>query len=110
MKKTYRTALGKQVDMDILRLSNENTIAVGNMKVNARGDELGPGGEVARTRNEVMEEYYRLNGSTVNRTPVPANEAEAIQAALAQQEQRANQIRPRGAVARKILDDQEGTQ
>lgn len=64
MKKIYRTALGKVLDMDNLRLANEETIAVGNMKVNARGDELGPGGKISRTRNQVMDEYYRLNTPT----------------------------------------------
>lgn len=61
MKKVYRSALGKTIDMDNLRLANEETIAIGNMKVNARGDELGPGGQVLRTRNQVMDDYYRLN-------------------------------------------------
>lgn len=61
MKKVYRTALGKTLDMDNLRLANEETIAVGNMKVNARGDELGPGGKIAKTRNQIMDEYYKLN-------------------------------------------------
>jgi hypothetical protein len=71
MKKVYRTALGKVIDMDNLRLANEETIAVGNMKVNARGDELGPGGSVARSRNQVMDEYYRLNTPTaVDSAPV----------------------------------------
>lgn len=71
MKKVYRTALGKVIDMDNLRLANEETIAVGNMKVNARGDELGPGGAVVRTRNQVMDEYYRLNTPTaVDSAPV----------------------------------------
>mgnify|MGYP001178273240 CR=1 FL=1 len=70
MNKIYRTALGKAVDMDKLRLGNEDVIAVGNMKVNARGDELGPGGEVIRTRNEVMNDYYRLNTPTVESKPV----------------------------------------
>jgi hypothetical protein len=65
MKKVYRTALGKYVDMDRLRLTNEDTIAVGNMRVNARGDELGFGGEVVRTRNEVMRDYYNLTTPTV---------------------------------------------
>jgi len=108
MKKTYRTALGKHVDIDSLRLANEGTIAIGNMKVNARGDELGPGGEVVRTRNEVMDEYYRLHGSTVNRSPVPASESEQIQTAQVQQEQRTNAPRPRGSAARRVLEDQDG--
>ena len=71
MGKQYKTALGKVVDMDNLRLINEETIAVGNMKVNARGDELGPGGVVVRTRNQVMDEYYKLNTPTpVDTTPI----------------------------------------
>ena len=65
MSKIQRTAMGKSVDMDSLRLNNEETIAIGNMKVNARGDELGPGGRIARPRNQVMDEYYRLNTPTV---------------------------------------------
>lgn len=65
MTKTYKTALGKQLDMDSLRLAHEDTIAIGNMKVNARGDELGPGGSVTKTRNQIMDEYYKLNTPTV---------------------------------------------
>jgi hypothetical protein len=68
MKKLYKTALGKSVDIDQLRLTNEDVIAVGNMKVNARGDELGPGGEVVRTRNEIMNDYYKLHTPTVSTT------------------------------------------
>jgi len=65
MTKTFRTALGKHLDMDSLRLAHEETIAIGNMKVNARGDELGPGGKIVKTRNQVMDEYYKLNTPTV---------------------------------------------
>lgn len=71
MKKIYTTAQGKQVDIDGLRIANEQTIAVGNMKVNARGDELGPGGTVAQTRNQSMDSYYKLN------TPMPSDHAVA---------------------------------
>ena len=35
----YKTMQGKQIDMDLLRQRNELTPAVGNAKVNARGDE-----------------------------------------------------------------------
>lgn len=60
-RQTYRTAQGKPIDMDALRVRNEGTVAVGNMKTNARGDELGPGGIVVRTRDQVMKEYYSSN-------------------------------------------------
>lgn len=64
MSRVYRSAQGKLVDIEKLRLANEDTIAVGNMKVNARGDQLGPGGRVVKTRNQLMKEYYALNTPT----------------------------------------------
>ena len=57
-RKTYKTLQGKQVDMDLLRQRNELTPAVGNIKVNARGDELGRGGKIVRSREEVLKDYY----------------------------------------------------
>jgi hypothetical protein len=60
-KHIYTTAQGKQIDIEGLRLANEETIAVGNMKVNARGDKLGAGGQIAETRNQSQDSYYRLN-------------------------------------------------
>ena len=39
-RQAYRTAInGKEVDMHKLVMQNEMTVAVGNVKVNARGDE-----------------------------------------------------------------------
>jgi len=57
-RKVYKTMQGKTVDMDLLRQRNELTPAVGNARVNARGDELGPGGKIVRSREDVMKEYY----------------------------------------------------
>jgi hypothetical protein len=66
--KVYKTMQGKQVDMDLLRKRNEMTPAVGNAKINARGDELGPGGQVIRSREDVLKGYYE------NANPVVADE------------------------------------
>ena len=52
----YRTMQGKEVDMHKLQMQNEMTVAVGNVKVNARGDELGPGGRIIKKREEVLRE------------------------------------------------------
>lgn len=57
-KKVYRTANGKSIDMDLLRQRNELTPAVGNARVNARGDELGPGGKIIRTREQILQDFY----------------------------------------------------
>ena len=53
-KTTYRSMQGKEIDMNKLINLNETTPAVGNMKVNARGDELGAGGKIVRKREEIM--------------------------------------------------------
>ena len=64
-KREYKTATGKAIDFDTLSLKGEETIAVGNMGVNARGDKLGTGGEVVKTREEVMADYYRIHNGTI---------------------------------------------
>lgn len=55
----HRTMQGRMVDMDKLMQQNELTPAVGNMRVNARGDELGHGGQIVRKREDVVAEYYK---------------------------------------------------
>lgn len=60
-KPTYRTAQGKSISMDQVRLQNEHVIAVGNMKVNARGDVLGAGGVPVTTRQQGVAEYYSIH-------------------------------------------------
>lgn len=58
MPKIYRTMQGEKVDIEALFRRNELTQAVGNMKTNARGDELGPGGSIVKTREQKAREYY----------------------------------------------------
>tara|TARA_B100000035_G_C20756280_1_gene446296 strand:+ start:173 stop:571 length:399 start_codon:yes stop_codon:yes gene_type:complete len=72
-RKQYRTMQGKPIDMDLLRQRNELTPAVGNVRVNARGDELGPGGKIIKKREEVLRDYYEDN--------VPPTEFEASEKA-----------------------------
>ena len=70
-RKLYRTMQGKMVDIEKLRAANENTRAVGNMNVNARGDVLGPGNTIVRSKEEVMREYYEAPAGAVADTPAP---------------------------------------
>jgi hypothetical protein len=65
MGKTHRSMRGKEIDMEKLNLKNETLPAVGNMKVNARGDELGEGGKIVRTREQVLQDYYKANPRAV---------------------------------------------
>lgn len=61
MGKVYSSVRGKEIDMEKLSLRHETIPAVGNAKVNARGDELGPGGQVIKTREQILQDYYKNN-------------------------------------------------
>src|SRR6056297_2650977 len=77
--KVYKTMQGKQIDMDMLRKRNEMTPAVGNARVNARGDELGPGGQIVRKKEELLKDYYDNAKGVADESPVrrdARNEAE----------------------------------
>ena len=67
-KKQHRSMRGKSVDMDLLRKRNELTPAVGNARVNARGDELGPGGQIVKKREDVVAEHYAVAGTAAEAT------------------------------------------
>ena len=97
MAKVYKTAMGKPVDMDMLRLANESTIAVGNMRTNARGDELGQGGKVVKTRAQLMSEYHQLN------TPMAGDEDPGFEPPT-QEESLAN-AKPAGRMKTPVAED-----
>lgn len=61
LRKTYTTMQGKTIDFDKFITKHELTPAIGNVRVNARGDELGPGGKIVRKREEIIAEYYANN-------------------------------------------------
>lgn len=58
---THRTMQGREIDMEKLMRQNELMPAIGNMNVNARGDQLGPGGVIIKKREDVVAEYYENN-------------------------------------------------
>ena len=61
MTRTYKTMKGREIDMDQLLEKNQLMPAVGNVRMNARGDELGPGGQVVKKREETINLYYESN-------------------------------------------------
>ena len=55
----YRTAMGKNVDMNALRSKNEKVRAVGNVKnLNARGDTIDPHGRIIKPVTEKVSGGY----------------------------------------------------
>jgi hypothetical protein len=89
-RSVYRTLNGREIDMHKLSLQNEMTVAVGNVRVNARGDELGPGGKIVKKREEILKEYYDTNPNAIpdesvarkqlDETPVTAPVTAAVKA------------------------------
>ena len=71
-RRMYRTMQGRMVDIEKLRAANESVRAVGNMNVNARGDVLGPGGQIATTKANVIAKYYEQPKGKVDDTPARA--------------------------------------
>ena len=87
-RKVYRTANGKHVDLDLLIQRNELTPAVGNARVNARGDELGPGGKIVRKREDVLKDYYNNTKGVIDE-PVskPKQETKIVEETYSTQKQ-----------------------
>tara|TARA_E500000075_G_scaffold96121_1_gene87616 strand:+ start:786 stop:1172 length:387 start_codon:yes stop_codon:yes gene_type:complete len=83
-KKMYRTMQGRMIDIERLRAANESVQAVGNMNVNARGDVLGPGGNVVTSKETVIQKYYEQPKGMVSDTPnkgkaMPAPQPKAVE-------------------------------
>ena len=57
-KNIVTTARGKKIDFEKLRRANETETAIGNVPVNARGDEIGPGGKIIKKKQK---EVYCVN-------------------------------------------------
>lgn len=121
MSKIHRSARGDAVDMDMIRLSNESTIAVGNMRTNARGDELGHGGKVVKTRAQIMAEYHKLNTDVPHDIPIGPSTIDqpemtnlvtpiAEDVPVTQSSATPEYVKPRGSFAESVAEQTEVTQ
>lgn len=72
----YRTAMGKTIDMAALQAKNEKTRAVGNMRVNARGDTIDSQGKIIKpVTSKATKQYSNTVGNksshVVNKQQAP---------------------------------------
>jgi hypothetical protein len=80
----HRTATGKFLDINALKIQQEHAIAVGNARQNARGDLLGAGGEIVKTRDQIMNEYYKSQqGNKLTDNPIYQSTDDANQVLVA---------------------------
>jgi hypothetical protein len=70
--KTIKTARGKTLDMAGLAAQNEETRAISNMPINARGDIIDNRGKVKVPREDISKEFYKNNvpGSDVKKESI----------------------------------------
>lgn len=80
-RKIYKTAMGKTVDLGALLLQNENTRAVGNMNVNARGDVLDSSNRVTEQKTRQVQRRYKKQ-TNVSGGPVATSTKAAKQQIL----------------------------
>ena len=59
--KNHRSMRGKEIDLGKLMARQEKNITVGNTKSNARGDQLGEGGKIIKSADEIAREHYNRN-------------------------------------------------
>lgn len=67
--RVYRSAQGKMVDLGTIVLQNEHVRAVGNMKVNARGDKIDGLNQVIETRTERIQRHNDRTSTNVSSAP-----------------------------------------
>jgi len=59
---TYRSNKGVPIDFDsLVSASSQSSSALGNMRVNAQGDVLGPNGAVVQKNEDRVRSYYKSN-------------------------------------------------
>lgn len=106
-RRVHRSMQGKIVDMELLASRNELAPAVGNAKVNARGDELGPGGLIVRRREDIVAEYYENNPQAViNEQPKLAVQKAGTTTAPAEKPKaKTQEPARRSTVKKEVLDE-----
>jgi hypothetical protein len=84
--KIYRSAQGKSIDLGTIILQNETVRAVGNMKVNARGDKLDNNNRVIETKPQQIQRQ-NARATNVSDAPVHTSGNKAKKAKRTQTEQ-----------------------
>ena len=97
---TRKTASGKDLDMEALMVENEEVIAVGNTRMNARGDTLDAKGKVVQTVQETAAAYYRENPNAVITQSTKEELGVTQQSTL-----RSDQLHPNASASKQEFDD-----
>lgn len=71
-KKVQTSMRGIAIDMDAMRAQQEESVAIGNARMNARGDMLRKGGEIEIRREQVIRDFYSKHPQGMNQVSLKA--------------------------------------
>ena len=91
---SLRSAMGKMVDMASLMAKNENTRAVGNMSVNARGDTIDAFGRVVQPVTEKVNQAYANTVGTRSANQVRQRQQQQVKTEVAKPDIQLEEIIP----------------
>jgi hypothetical protein len=101
--KVYKTAQGKAVDLGTIMLQNEHVRAVGNMNVNARGDQLDSNNRVIDTKpRQIQRQNART--SNVSAEPVQTSTIKARKARKKAQDAAQDNAQPSVVTPEPVVD------
>jgi hypothetical protein len=104
-KKQTISMRGVIIDMDAMRAANETVPAMGNTRMNARGDILGTGGRIVTSREDLTREYYKSNPQGVKHVSLKGAMADVFESpseAVARLTQGVEEVEmPEGVLDRK---------
>lgn len=108
----HKSALGNPVDWETLRAKNQHVVAVGNAKMNARGDIVDSNGKILKTAEQYTEEYNERNENAVRHVSikndaVQPDEFVSPEEALKQATEQAQEASKSKNSKRKIKDSEE---
>lgn len=90
-----KTMKGKTIDIGAILAQSQDTVAIGNANMNARGDILGKGGEVVKTAASISKSYNTSNPKAVKRVSLKDMEPAMLspEDAMAEFKRRAEEAR-----------------
>lgn len=72
VRKAHVSMRGLHIDVDAIRAQQEESIAIGNAKMNARGDILSGGGKIEIRREQIIRDFYAKHPSGVKAVSLKA--------------------------------------
>lgn len=108
MKGKVRSAMGEMLDMAALAARNAHVVALGNAGMNARGDIVDRQGNVLKTREVVVQEYYNSNPKRVTQSVSLKDLGDEVltpQQVIEQLEGKLEEPKKAPAKKRKIVED-----